>query len=67
MPAITMNQDELMLLAQETFKVFDIEVKNFDNDFTMKKYKNCIILTKGIDTILWHYNGKFYMGGWKNK
>ena len=33
----------------------------------MKKYKNCIILAKGTDTILWNYNGKFYFGGWKNK
>ncbi len=54
-------------MAKKTFKVFNIEINDEDQDFTMKKYKNCIILTKGIDTILWHYTGKFYMGGWKNK
>lgn len=32
----------------------------------MKKYKNCIIF-KTPDpkkTVVWHYNGKFYVGGW---
>jgi hypothetical protein len=56
-----------MELAKQTFRIFDIEVKNDDQDFNMKKYKNCVIFTKGSDTILWHYNGKFYLGGWKNK
>ena len=35
----------------------------------MKKYKNCVMFTFGNNnqyTILWHYSGKFYFGGWKN-
>ena len=56
-----------MKLAQETFKVFGIEVSYDDANFNMKKYKNCVIFTKGTETILWHYNGKFYIGGWKGK
>ena len=56
-----------MQLAIETFKVFNIEIGNEDTDFNMKKYKNCVIFTKASDTILWHYNGKFYLGGWKSK
>jgi len=34
----------------------------------MKKYKNCVVFNLGnsSQTILWHYSGKFYMGGWKN-
>lgn len=36
-----------MKLAQETFKLFDIEVNYEDADFNMKKYKNCVIFTKG--------------------
>jgi hypothetical protein len=33
----------------------------------MKKYKNCIVFTFSSENcILWHYSGKFYMGGWKN-
>lgn len=32
----------------------------------MKKYKNCIIFKTPEDkkTIVWHYSGKFYIGGW---
>lgn len=32
----------------------------------MKKYKNCIIFkTPDVKkTVVWHYSGKFYVGGW---
>lgn len=33
----------------------------------MKKYKNCVIF-KTADpkkTVVWHYQGKFYIGGWE--
>ena len=35
----------------------------------MKKYKNCIVFSLTANqshSILWHYSGKFYIGGWKN-
>ena len=34
----------------------------------MKKYKNCVVFSLGSNsqTILWHYSGKFYIGGWRN-
>ena len=38
-----------------------------DEHLYMKKYKNCIIF-KSPDvkkTIVWHYSGKFYIGGWE--
>ena len=65
-PDITLDQDQLMQLAIKTFKVFDIEIGNEDTDFNMKKYKNCIIFkTPDIKkTVVWHYSGKFYVGGW---
>lgn len=66
-PDISYDQDQLMSLAKQTFKIFDIEVNYEDVDFNMKKYKNCVIFTKGTETILWHYLGKFYIGGWKGK
>ncbi len=34
----------------------------------MKKYKNCVFLSLGSHPhhhVLWHFSGKFYMGGWK--
>ena len=33
----------------------------------MRKYKNCVIFTivnNSEKTIVWHYSGKFYIGGW---
>ena len=33
----------------------------------MKKYKNCIMLDmphQQAVKIVWHYNGKLYIGGW---
>ena len=33
----------------------------------MKKYNNCIIFktTDPKKTVVWHYKGKFYIGGWE--
>ena len=34
-------------------------------NLTIKKYSNCIlIVTKNI-CLLWHYDGKVYLGGWQ--
>ncbi len=66
-PDISYDQQQLMNLAKDTFKLFDVIVNDDDTDFNMKKYKNCVIFTKATQTILWHYNGKFYIGGWKGK
>ena len=32
----------------------------------MKKYKNCVIFNVVDEerTLVWHYSGKFYFGGW---
>ena len=33
----------------------------------VKKFKNCVRFAIGTEhNILWHYEGKFYYGGWKN-
>lgn len=68
-PKISMTQDDLLNLAKKTYLIFGIDIDQNQNQLCMKKYKNCIVLTYGYDqqnTIVWHYSGKFYFGGWKN-
>lgn len=32
----------------------------------VKKFKNCVLFSINTEqNILWHYEGKFYYGGWK--
>ena len=63
-----MSQEELLDLAQHTYKIFGIDIEENENQLCMKKYKNCVVFTlaNSAHTILWHYSGKFYIGGWKN-
>lgn len=66
-----MNQNELADLAKLTYSIFGIKVDDSDPNYqiNMKKYKNCILFSlsgNSSESILWHYSGKFYMGGWKN-
>ena len=64
-PTPEINQAELLKLAKNVCEIFSIEADK-DEHLYMKKYKNCIIF-KTPDpkkTIVWHYSGKFYVGGW---
>ena len=66
-----MSQDQLVEIAKKTYAIFGIHVDESDhhNQLCMKKYKNCIVFSLTADhahSILWHYSGKFYIGGWKN-
>lgn len=68
-PNINMTQDDLVELARKTYKLFGVNVDEDQNQLCMKKYKNCVVFMFGGNqqqTILWHYSGKFYIGGWKN-
>ena len=54
-----------MILAKKICSIFDISVDS-DEQIYLKKYKNCIIF-KTPDpkkSVVWHYSGKFYIGGW---
>ena len=63
-----MSQEEVLELAKETFLIFGIDIDQDRSQLCMKKYKNCVVFSVATipDTILWHYSGKFYIGGWKN-
>ena len=63
-----MSQDDLLEIAKRTFSIFGIDIDADHNQLCMKKYKNCVVFSLGSNprTILWHYSGKFYIGGWKN-
>ena len=61
-----MSQDDLLETAKKAFSTFGIDIDH--RQLCMKKYKNCVVfsLENNPSTILWHYNGKFYIGGWKS-
>lgn len=63
-----MNQDDLLVLAKKTYAVFGMDVDQEEKQLCVKKYKNCVVFTltnNSAECILWHFSGKFYMGGWK--
>lgn len=35
-----------------------------DMVLNIKKYRNCVYFNAEDRHILWHYTGKFYIGGW---
>lgn len=67
-PNLSCSQNELLDCAKTAFGYFGIDVDIDRNQLSMKKYKNCVVFSLGKypQTILWHYSGKFYYGGWKN-
>ena len=68
-PHVDMTQEELLELAKITYRVFGINIDEEDRQLCVKKYKNCVIFTinnSPSECILWHFSGKFYMGGWKS-
>lgn len=67
-PTPEMQQDELLTLAKRTYQAFGINIDLEDKQLCVKKYKNCVVFSITSNTsecILWHFSGKFYMGGWK--
>ena len=37
---------------------------NWSEPINIKKYKNCVFFNHLKTNVLWHYDGKFYIGGW---
>ena len=35
-----------------------------DTPFYVKKYKNCVHYKLNNFNVLWHFDGKMYLGGW---
>lgn len=66
-PSAEMSQEELLVLAKQLYKIFGINIDQEDRQLCVKKYKNCVVFTvsNSSDCVLWHFSGKFYMGGWK--
>jgi hypothetical protein len=62
-PTANMSSEELIQLARETFEIFHISVEE-DIILNVKKYRNCVYFNAVDHHILWHYVGKFYIGGW---
>ena len=55
------SQEDLFSKADEVLKHLQIIRK----DISLKKYSNCIVIIAGSTAIVWHFNGKVYLGGWK--
>lgn len=36
-------------------------------NLTVKRYSNCIMMLSKNICILWHYDGKVYLGSWQTK
>jgi hypothetical protein len=56
-------------LAKATYKAFGKDVDKEEYQLCVKKYKNCVVFTINnapSECVLWHFSGKFYMGGWKS-
>jgi len=59
----------LLALAKATYQVFGVNIDEEEKQLCVKKYKNCVVFTVSnihSECILWHFSGKFYMGGWKS-
>lgn len=66
-PTYDTSEEELIEMGTELFKTFEVAKINDDQTvLKVKKYKNCTYF--GIDSdnnIILHYEGKVYIGGWK--
>lgn len=58
-----MSSEELIQLGRETFELFGVLIDD-DTVLNIKKYRNCVYFNTLDKHILWHYTGKFYIGGW---
>ena len=64
-----MTQEDLLDLARRTYEAVGVRVEEEDRQLCVKKYKNCVMFTVSnnqSECVLWHFSGKFYMGGWKS-
>lgn len=68
-PTPDMTQEDLLNLAKKTYIGFGVDVDGEDKQLCVKKYKNCVVFSinnNSSECILWHFSGKFYMGGWRS-
>jgi hypothetical protein len=55
-----------VVLAKEVYALFSINIRERDEpNLTIRKYRNCVYFCFQNRHVLWHYSGKFYMGGWE--
>lgn len=56
-----MEKTDLHNHAKYIFTTLGIPSTNL----TIKKYSNCILMVAKNVCLLWHYDGKVYLGGWQ--
>ena len=61
-----LNSEELMNLAKELMSCFNVN-SDWSEPINIKKYKNCVFFNHINTNILWHYDNKFYIGGWSEE
>lgn len=57
----TFEKVELYNQASLLFEALGMPVDNLN----VKRYSNCVVMISRNICILWHYNGKVYLGGWQ--
>lgn len=50
-------------MAKKVLIAFNVQA-NWSKPINIKKFKNCVHFNHLKTNILWHYDGKFYIGGW---
>lgn len=55
-----------MNLAKELMISFNVE-SDWSQPINIKKYRNCVFFNHLNTNVLWHYDNKFYIGGWSDE
>jgi hypothetical protein len=55
---------DLTELGKKTFMSFGVPIDE-SHFITVKKFKNCVWFKIFDISIVWYYEGKFYIGSWK--
>ena len=67
-PSPNVTVENMVSLIKQLGRAVNILFKDRElHHVIMKKYKNCIMLDLPADAsakLVWHYNGKIYLGGW---
>lgn len=57
------NQPKQELHENALFLFESLKINS--KDMVIKRYSNCIMFICGHVVVMWHYNGKRYLGGWQ--